>query len=232
MDRVQSRKTSTQVTLWRVLRAASSGIINTGGEQQRNQLHTIPPTPMAHQPLHTSSSTLLPPPPTTNTTPTSPPSPTRPTSRRADLTPPPTTTPLSPRIRHASTALNEAFKSEADQPTLFPPTAHLYRTPSPRSISRPRTSGTPSTGSSSPHLSPSPQRCSIDSQRTPSTSGREEGRQRASTPEHSPPSDDRLRAGYSPMSAGFARLNARDAGGSGRRGGSIDLGARMFAGPA
>ena len=144
-------------------------------------------------------------------------------SRRSNRTPPPRY-----RDNSANQALTSAFASEEEeQPVFFP--ASFYRTPA-RSSSQ-----AGSTPASDP-ASPRQEAGTLDAKE--SSGNGADRNQRAITPEVSP----RVDAGaYSPMSASFARLCARDssslpAASSGSRPGSskggMDLSARMFAGPA
>ena len=146
-------------------------------------------------------------------------------SRRSNRTPPPRY-----RDNSANQVLTSAFASEEEQPVFFP--AILYRTPA-RSSSR--AGRTPTSDPASPRLEAGA-RASLDGKKLSGGSG--VGEQPATTPEVSPRVDARS---YSPMSASFARLSARDssslpAAPSQSRSGSskegMTLSARMFAGPA
>jgi len=147
-------------------------------------------------------------------------------SRRSQRTPPPDQ--LQRRNNSVNTTLSSAFASRDLQPTWLP--ANVYRTPA-RSLSRNRrTPGGSEAGS--PVLTPT--RGSIDGRTTPSR-GSIDGR--ISHTDIGPRND----RAYSPMSAGFARLNLQDPQGSpqqrsrsrpGSRHVEFDLSARMFAGAA
>ena len=141
---------------------------------------------------------------------------------RSSHTPPPETisTARKETCAAVSAALEHAFASEDEQPALFPPT--FYRTPT-RSRSRPKTS--PSRSSSSSTTTPSTPERKHTGDQIRSMSGN------LDAPERS----------YSPMSAGFARLNRREAqsdplpgsewrGRPGNSRGTLDLDARMFSG--
>lgn len=143
----------------------------------------------------------------------------RPTSRRRYQASPDL---KSQSSRSASVALDMAFSSTEPHPVILP--TSLYRGSTSRSHSRPRSA------MASPTMSPTrPERSSMDSSATI--------RSRLSLDQ---PSRDRS---YSPMAAGFARLSRKDgdasASSESRRHGmertgksSLDLEARMFAGPA
>lgn len=124
----------------------------------------------------------------------------------------------------ASAALDYAFSSQQEQPNIFP--ASIYREPS-RSSSR--SDKVSSSSSSSPSGSPG------------STSGSPTGRSSLDSSYLSPSPPESRDRSYSPLAAGFARLNQKDGGTpsardtrgrSGSSKGGLALESKMFSGPA
>lgn len=140
---------------------------------------------------------------------------------RKDLTPPPVSAP-SPRNTSnppAKQALNSAFSSEEDHPSLFPASSGFYRD---------RTPSRPSSKSSTT-------RAALPTEASPVGSSGAQHRRSGSLAAPAMRQGERERS-YSPMAAAFARLNVKDGaeprGRPGSARSSVDLERRMFGGAA